>query len=229
MAITPERQKLIDQITKLMAVADGTNHSAEADSFREKAAELMAKHNLSYTDMKTQDDYQIVDEKSGRGTLATYETSLLHALADINGVGLLLYGNDYRFVGRPSDIEAFRYMKEIVYGQRTLAWRAYYPVKWGKHPGAKHLNQWKNGFALGVRSKVRQMMKAADTKTQQWGLVPVDPAKMALKWFDENMQKTTEKKSKAGKYNTDGYKAGASVSLNKGVSGSTGNKLQIAC
>jgi hypothetical protein len=223
--ITPERQALVDKVTKLLALADSTTHGPEADSARQMAATLMAKHNIASSDMSKKEAFETMDVKTDRASVAKYESILLKSVANFNGVAIILVGTNYRFIGAPSDLAAFEYMRDTIYQQRTSIWRAYYPAKWGKHPGAKELNKWKLGFAFGVAEKVRSLTAAMESKVQEWGLVPVDPAKQALDWYKiENTIR--EGRGRSSMYNADGREAGKNVTLNKGVE-AQGAKLAL--
>lgn len=224
--ITPERQALVDKVTKLLALADSTTHGPEADSARQMAATLMAKHNIASSDMTQKEAFETVDVKTERSSVAKYETILLQMVAEFNGVAILLHGTNYRFIGTPSDLAAFGYMRDVVYQQRTAAWRAYYPVRWGKHPGAKELNKWKLGFAFGVAEKVRALTAAMESKVQEWGLVPVDPSKQAMDWYKNENSVREGRAGRASRYNRDGLEAGKNVALNKGVE-AQGAKLAL--
>lgn len=227
MTITNDRKKLIDKVTKLFALAEGTNHTAEAEAARNMGIELMAKHNLSYSDMTIKEEFTEKFEETQRKNAPAYETSLLGAIAKMNGVALIITGNaNYRFIGRPSDLEAFEYMRTIVYQQRDASWQAYYKATYGKHPGAKYLNRFKNGFAIGVQRKINGLMNQMNCKVSEWGLVPVDPSRQALDWFKEKNHVRESTSSRSLRCSTAGVQAGQNINLNRGVTQQTG-RLQI--
>lgn len=229
MTITLERQKIIDLIVKLLAKAEGTTFEAEAEMFRAKAIQMMADYNIAAQDMKKKEAFRTMDINSGRQSLAKYETTLLHAIADFCGCAILRYnGTDYRFIGTDSDLQAFDYMREVVYRQRTDAWRTYYPVRYGKHPGAKYLNLWKMGFAYRVLAKLDALTKAMTKEVTERGLVLLDPAKQALAWYEKDNKVTAGKATKPANFDHAGYKAGKDVSVNQGLEGKVANPvLQI--
>lgn len=55
--MTPEQKRLLDRITKLLALAGSTTFSAEAQTAREMADKLMAEHKI------------VVGEKPGQDTI----------------------------------------------------------------------------------------------------------------------------------------------------------------
>ena len=226
--LTDSRKKLVDRITKLLAQADSTQYTEEAETARRLAAELMAKHNIAHADVTAEEDYQIVTEDSGRQSKAKHDVALLNVIASINGVAMLTVGNTkYRFVGKQSDIDAFNYMRGLVINQRNAAWRHYYQTRWDKHPGATELNKWKLGFAYGVAALIHSMVKSSEQGHQSWGLVPVDPAKQALDWYKQD-HTTRSAQPRASQYSSAGYSAGQNVQLNKGVAQQSGKQLALA-
>jgi hypothetical protein len=81
-------------------------------------------------------------------------------------------GRNYEFLGKPQDLEAFRYMREIVSAQQGRAWMDYLSL----HPDcARQRVSWKNSFANGVAEKVDELMHAAtlQQKALRQDLVPV--------------------------------------------------------
>lgn len=229
MTINIDRKKLIDKVTKLMALADGTNHGPEAESARRMAAELMARHNLTYSDLDSKEvPFATRDESTGRQSLAAYETHLLAALAAFNGVCLLKHnGKDYRFIGRQPDLEAFDYMRDIVNQQRQASFRSYYLEHYGKHPGAAIRARYFNGFAIGVTRKLAELRDQMNSKVQEWGLVPVDPSMQALAWYKEHAKVRDARQGRGLSCNKAGIEAGKNVSLNKGVTQTGTETLKI--
>ena len=209
-----DRQKLIDKVVKLLALADSTIHSEEAETARRLAVELMAKHNVSIASIKAEDDedFIISQQLVGFDRKDTTKETLLCAIANFNGVGMITGVGYYKFIGKPSDIEAFRYMLAIILHQQSEAFKA-----WKKLNKGQKSAPWYWGFALGVSSKLLEMERMSNEKVQTWGLVPVTPAKSALDWYKmNNLTTSIQKVSKP--MNQDGFRAGQSVQLNKAVS-----------
>lgn len=225
--ISSDRQVLIDKVVKLLAKADSTTFDAEAETARNMAATLMARHNITIS-TTVEEPFTVDKEDTPRaGNNCKHEDILVNSVANLSGVAVIRGAGYYKFVGKNSDIEAFQYTREIVLQQRKSAWQSYYKTRWSKHPGASELNKWKLGFAYGVASKISALLTACDNKQQEWGIVPVQPHKQASAWYNES-NKTKQSASRQSQFNRDGYSAGSSVSLNKGVSQSSGKMLQIA-
>jgi Protein of unknown function (DUF2786) len=117
------RKKLIDTVTKMLALADSTGHEAEAATARGKVAELMAKYDISVD--KDLEGFKVEGEMRGGAPVPSYEFSLLGAIGNFCGVLVLRHGQNYKFFGKPQDLEAFRYMREIISAQQDRAWMDY--------------------------------------------------------------------------------------------------------
>ena len=140
--ISGDRKKLIDKIAKLLALADSSDFSEEAATAKNLAAELLAKHHVAIAELQAE-PYETDSQESAR--FVAHDVKLFSALAKINGCVLYMapersFTRDgcepgfirscsekkrYLFVGKPSDIEAFRYMREIVIAQREVALQSY--------------------------------------------------------------------------------------------------------
>src|SRR5271166_1165540 len=160
-AINADQKKMIDKIVKLLAKADNEGATPEeAKSFANAAAELMAKYNISLIETVKDEEFTTVSEQTGRKVAASYESSLLNAIARLTGVFMVVSNkNEFKYSGRPSNIENFQYMRDVVYLQRTAAWREFYPTRWGNHPGATELAKWKLGFAYGAGVKIQNLIE----------------------------------------------------------------------
>lgn len=240
MALDNARVKLINKIVKLLALADGTNHSDEAESAKRKAAEMMAKFNIEMSDLIKKDGVFTKSERvQTTRSVEPFDIHLVNAIAYFNGVCLLSgtrttekgYKYCYTFVGREVDIEATEYMIDIVKQQRKSAYDIYskeYIARYGKARWDKDWTdwrQWMNGFTTGVRSKLTELTNMSHKKVQEWGLVPVNPRDQALAWYDKNIQKSGKARNsrmKSGSWA--GYEAGKNVSIHKGVGADNGKK-----
>lgn len=125
----------------------------------------------------------------------------------------------YKFVGRPSDLEAFKYMREMAIAQREAALHTY-----SREPAHGNRDQWRLGFGMGVTTVVQKLMDAAENKQRGWGLEPVVPYKQAEGWFEQD-NKVCHSGNRQGQFSAEGFEAGKRVSLNKGVSTQGGRKL----
>jgi hypothetical protein len=151
-----ERKKLIDTVTKMLALADSTSFEAESSTAKAKAAELIAKY-----DIRAEGDlagFKLEGEMRGGAAMPSYEFYLSDAVGRFCGVLVLRRGPNYLFFGKPQDLAAFRYMRDITSAQQDRAWMDYLSA----HPDRiREKVSWKYSFADGVHEKVDELMRAA--------------------------------------------------------------------
>jgi len=225
--ITTERQNLIDKVQKLLAQAEATTFQAEAETFRDKAADLMAQHNITLTDTK-EDQFQ---EKMYDDVVPLHDQHLRNAIARFNSVFLLrvkITSIDYtvKVVGTRADIEAYEYMTSTTHRQRNTAFIKFVGDRNG-NVNQKDREAFYLGFAYGVNNQVTDLLAAQDNKIQQWGLVPVDNRKKAEDWYKQD-NKVSKGHRCTAKYEYAGVEAGRKANLNRGVTSASGKRLAIA-
>jgi hypothetical protein len=221
MTLTNERKDLINKIVKLMALAEDQAGKPEADVARNKAAELMAKNNLALQDLESAKATFVKQVKNmGRRTHYKFDTLLWNHVFRFNGVALLLRGDGaYIYIGEQQSIDAAEYMVDMLLEQRKHAVKVWaddeQKAGWGR-PGTTDQDKFKNGFAMGVGQKLRNLSSMANTKVQEWGLVPVDAADTALAWYKQD-NNVRNGRSGNTSYHGAGLAAGRNASLNKGI------------
>jgi len=233
MTITPERQKVIEKVVKLLTLAESTNHIAERETASTLAAELMAKYEISLGDVK-KEEFEFVDYDTGVKTHYPERSRMIRAIGRFNGVTIILYSGDelshtsYRLVGRPVDIEVVKFMYDIIRQQQRVARAEHiqtFLARYGRRARQLDGERFDRGFALGVEALLWDLTKATQTKKQEWGLVKVTSmaqvAKDALLWYKETHRIHPGGSMRSGG-SRDGYDAGKSVSLYRGVSAPTG-------
>lgn len=228
-----DRQKMIDKIVGLLALADSTNHDEEADTARKMAGKLMAKYSIDFTDVKegetvtfTQEDYCNINPQK-------YEVQLENAIGKFNGVLIITVtkwgGSKYiRLVGSRENIDAHMYMMDLVKSQRNNAWNIFranqdfldQPVT------QKEKAKWFMGYSYGVNNKVWDLINASAEAKQEWGLVVIDPVKAAEEWYKESHSLVT-RKNRASQFSTAGLNSGRNVNLNRAVTTSNRPTLMI--
>lgn len=120
-----ERQKLVERLLKLLALAQGSSFKAEAATARRMAEELIAKHNLELPSAK---DRTAIVVAEWRPTFAgaKWEFLLADAVGKLCGVETLRWGGDalvrLGFVGTVADVEVARYLLELLHRQRLSQW-----------------------------------------------------------------------------------------------------------
>jgi len=238
MAISNERIKLIDKVTKLLALANGTNHTAEAESAKRMAAELMAKNNLELSDLMQKEDIFTTEQRQhSQCKPARFETMLINVIAKFNEVCLLTRDNykdkmTLTYIGRTCDIEATLYMIDIVLRQRMVAWKAYRKEYEAKYcttlSKGETYTRWHNGFSAGVRDKLNELTTMSTSKVQEWGLVPVNGSEQALAWYHRNVGTTRPGRATKMKVSEAGRNAGKNVSIHKGINTEKPGRKYIA-
>lgn len=231
MNITEEQKRMIDKVTKLLSLADSTNHVAERETAKQMAAELMAKYNITLSDKKDT-IFNIVNEDLDEYNSHEHHITLMNALGKFNGVFVIVirhedYRKTLRYIGSEASLINFNYMREIVELQRNTAY-----LKQMEDPKyamdfrvPSQRNQWFLGYSYGVQAKLIELMKMRDQKIQEWGLVPVKEHEKAEDWYRKNVPNNLRKgRAPNSKFLSSGYQAGKQVSLNRAVpgNGSTG-------
>lgn len=238
MTLSNDRKKLIDKVVKLLALADSTNHSEEADTARRMAADLMAKHNIKLTEAEIRDEIERQKRTQSVKSMQKFDIDLIWAITKFNGVSAVFKDgvkfhekkSSFDFIGTPQDIEAADYMIDIVKQQRKQSYEVYKAdyIKNSSYDewdaDERDWRLWHNGFTMGVQRKLHDLKKAADNKINEWGLVVVNPHDIALKWFNENVEKTKTSKGRMRGGSRSGFESGKNVHLNKGVSTKTATK-----
>jgi hypothetical protein len=95
-------------IAKLLAKAKGTNNEHEAALFAAKAAELLAKHNLTEAMIAARDgaaDEPVVEQRMNRKTVAKWRQTIASGCAKLYFCRVLLYGSQLDFVGKKHNAE----------------------------------------------------------------------------------------------------------------------------
>jgi hypothetical protein len=229
-ALSDDRKKLIDTVAKILALAEGTSYAAEAETAKAKAANLIARYDISVDSLKDIEEFKVQTEFR-TGDMPSHEFCLLGVLGCFCGVLVMSTtrqhgGNNYQFFGKPQDIEAFRYMRDIVFAQRYRAWAEYL----SKNPD--HMRKsasWKNSFADGVEEKTNSLMRAAEKqqKSLRQDIVLVPREKQANEEWTRLFGNLGSYRGYGGEANAHGLEAGRSVSLNRGVNSSLGSIRQI--
>jgi hypothetical protein len=221
--MSSERKKMLDAVTKILALADSTNHEAEAATAKAKAAELVAKYDITIGS-KDLEGYKAGGEMRGDAAMPSYEFDLLDAVGKFCGVLVLRWGPDYIFFGKPHDLVAFHYMREVTSAQQDRAWQDYLSA----HPEcARQKVSWKYSFSQGVGEKIDALMRDATVqeKALRQDIVLVPRHWQAKTEYESLFGKIGGGYGYGGERNAHGFAAGKAASLNKGVTNSGGQRL----
>jgi hypothetical protein len=160
--------------------------------------------------------FKLEGEMRGGAPMPSYEFHLLDAVGSFCGVLVIRCGPDYKFFGKPQDLAAFRYIRDVTSAQQDRAWMDYLST----HPDrAREKVSWKFSFADGVHEKVDELMRAATVqqKAMRQDLVIVPRREQAKAEYECLFGKLWSGGGYGGESNADGHAAGKNVSLSKGV------------
>ena len=158
------KEKLIDKIKKLLALAGNNSNESEAMAAMAKVQELLAENNLSMADIpegeREDDDETVMENYSDKKRHQKWQVILLLALAKINECEYFAYHDNTRvIVGRKNRIEIVRSMADYLF---SLVERETKAAK------ADHTRQWITDFKLGMAVRIAQRLKerhAQDTES----------------------------------------------------------------
>jgi hypothetical protein len=229
-----ERTQLIDKVQKLLAKAEATTFPEEAKSFRNKAADLMAKYAIEHADFNSVPDYIIIDLDLDGDEPENWQIYLVNAVCRFNGMLCVTHasrawGNATKaiqLIGTASDHAAFAYMYDSALRQLGDALCGYLSTT-QKHT-ATDKTKYMLGFAYGLNDKVRELLAQRDNKIQEYGLVPVNNTQLARNWYEQTQGKLSMGKASSAQFERAGHAAGKNAHLNKGVQHNTPQtRLQI--
>lgn len=219
--------RVLDRLSKLMSLADSSNEH-EANLAAERAAQLMAEHQISAADLAgrgaakasvERGRIDAEDSDDGFSRVEAWHKGLAASIADAMGGRLWLhgYGRHQRFmmIGPPDVVASARYMylhleKQINRMSRAAA-RAHGETQ----------NAWRRAYCLGMVGRVYERMLAGRKTAMQaatsTAMVHVDAQKKAVdEAFDEMVLKPlprTGAKLKRADAGSHGYVDGADVDL----------------
>ena len=173
-----DREKVIDTIRKLIALSEGTDSPAEAESAAAKAQKLLLKYNLDMAQVNSHieaEERLVGEEVFDSGELkneSNWIVRLYSGVARYNFCSIILkpswqpsYSTPVAIIGRKGNVEAVHYMVEgLVPRIRQMAKAA-----WQGYAGYEKKGKFTRGFlvgcALGIESKLHaewMQMQVAD-------------------------------------------------------------------
>lgn len=212
--------KTIEKIAKLLALAEGTCHEAEALSAKRRAAQLMAKHQIESIELGASDDFERDQMYFSRSRIIKWEVMTIHLVARYNGVFCVYFNastgrkSGMKFLGRSSDLECFHYMLDVVVQQRDHAFTEYRD-KWEPGMPSRNLDAWMTGFNTGLSHKLDELRKMENTIVEEKGLVPVSAYEQAKAAWDGGIGKNRWRQAQSSMA---GYTAGRNTSIHRGIS-----------
>ncbi|MDJ0556214.1 MAG: DUF2786 domain-containing protein [Microcoleaceae cyanobacterium MO_207.B10] len=156
-------RSLLEKISKLLALANSPNEN-EAALAAEKAAELLAKHNLCIADLGEDQDEDItkgIIDKTGR--YVTWKMWILAGIASANGCQAMrsTYTGEMRLVGTETNIMVSKYLYQYL---TTVVDKL---VKQHRGKGRSFIH----GFRVGCATRLRQRLENRRKQMEEKGLV----------------------------------------------------------
>lgn len=153
-------KSLLEKISKLLALANSPNEN-EAALAAEKAAELLAQHNLCIADLGKDEDEDItkgIIDQTGR--YVTWKMWILAGIASANGCQAMRssYSGEMRLVGTKTNITVSQYLYQYL---TTVVDKL---VKQHKGKGRAFINAFRVGCATRLRQRLEQRRKQMEEK-----------------------------------------------------------------
>ncbi|MEM1172449.1 MAG: DUF2786 domain-containing protein [Cyanobacteria bacterium P01_H01_bin.35] len=153
-------RNLLEKISKLLALANSPNEH-EAALAAEKAAELLAQHNLSVADLGEDKDEDItkgIVDKTGR--YVTWKMWILAGIANANGCQAMrsTHTGEMRLVGTETNITVSQSLYEYLTAVVDKL------VKQHKGKGRAFINAFRVGCATRLRQRLEQRRKNMEAK-----------------------------------------------------------------
>lgn len=231
--MNPEKQKIIDKVTKLLALSENNSNTPEAEAARNKAASLMAQYDISIIQAQEKPQFDVLENVLTRIKPIKYDSVLIRIVASFNQVEYLIQHGSYGdrgkniFIGRQQDIESLNYMLAVLFQQRKVSWKKHlseFKQIHNRPPKEKEKVAWMMGFAFGIRSKLDNIVEIKEARIEEKGLVPLNLKDQALAEYEKNHGGVRTSKGKPISYSRDGYDAGKAAHINKGVETQNGVK-----
>jgi hypothetical protein len=160
--LSPEQQKVIEQVQKLLALSKSANQN-EAALALAKAEELLEKYRLDMTqiEMMTGQKEEIVQDEEplfDSPNIEAWESKLANGIAHLYGCAAIrVHDTMMKIVGRPSDIIFVRYLTTYI----TLEL-----FRLSVDPLYKKRKSYKDSWFLGAVEVILKRLRLAKAETQ---------------------------------------------------------------
>lgn len=225
------RKKVIDQVLKLLALAESSTHAGEISAARAKAEELLLRHEIALGELQSPEDgFESAEHDSGYARAGKFRIRLADMAARFNGT-YLVYRQEkttrYVLYGRPADVAHTIYMYGILAEQMERARRraaAALRLERGRAMVTAESNGFCAGFCNGVQDKLAALTRIVEDRRQEEGLVPLS-VYLQLRAAAEAAYRSHHKVGKSGwrgslvdrEHFANGYRDGAQAAVHRGV------------
>jgi hypothetical protein len=166
-AADAERQ-MIDKVLKLLAMAEGTDNSAEAEAFSAKAAQLITDHRIHperLSQVHRTDQLEVLRIPLGRGAYIRGRVALLAAVARAHDCELVYQTLETGTVGLVAGFRSDLSTVEMLYTSlHTQASAQMAEVRRGTGAATQ---QWRRSFLFGYASQVATMLELSVETTMK--------------------------------------------------------------
>jgi hypothetical protein len=232
------RKKVIDQVLKLLALAESSTHAGEINSARQKAEELLLRHEIALGELSApEEEFARCEHDSGYARAGKYRIRIADMVACFNGT-YLVYRQEqttrYILYGRHADVTNTIYMYGILVEQMQRARRrtaTELRQRYGRAMLSAESNGFCAGFCNGVQDKLTSLTRIVEDRRQEAGLVPLS-AYAQLRHAAEAAYLRDHKVGKSGwrgslldrEHFDHGYRHGSQASIHRGVAATAGKK-----
>jgi hypothetical protein len=179
--MSPERKKIPDRLTKILALAEGSGFDAEADTARRLAQAIMAEHGMSAADVEDA-EFELRVVPSYFDTDVQWDRIFKWAIARLNNCAPLIRGKFDRpdaadkvtaflYVGCPLDIDAALYMTGELIRQRGRAF-----IEYAAQGGADGNAKFFFGYAKGLEARIEDILARTEASMAAQGKKHLGPS-----------------------------------------------------
>ena len=234
---------VLARIKKLLSLADSSNEN-EAAAAASKAQELMFKYNLEISAVENLDlrPDEKVDQHNfdiglgeGKKNVANWKSWLFVAVAQTSMCQPYIahgYRTTYaRVIGRKAVVEVAQYTYSWLIHELERLSNAYMAnqIWFDQYDSRRMRRSWLEGASLGVSRKLRADFDARKVETEQSTALVVVRDKEIQDWMDDNGLQLTSRKATVASQDrrayTAGYQAGSNLSVTRGVTGGTTQRI----
>lgn len=158
---------LVAKVRKLLAMAEGTPNSNEADAFSRKAAELIAEHRIDPDRLQAEatDDLDVLELVLGRGAYVRGRLALLQAVAEAHGCRVVFEVTDQGTVAFIAGFRTDLATTELLFN--SLHSQASSRMSRERRATAAATQQFRRAFLFGYADEIRQMLAATADDVQR--------------------------------------------------------------
>lgn len=236
------KEQAIDKIKKLLRLANGTNFEQEAATAMNMLRDLLAKHNLSMSEIENEDKrvkQSSIDDlvknpfKQSKGN---WQTQLMMVIAEYCKCRVLISSPNNIIIGMPFEVEICSYTYEMLHSQidkmckklrRDL--RKERESSYGYRQDRRNSSFNTRGYTMGIIETLKKRLFEREKYEQEKGLIVVEHS--ALVEYCSRLKRSTSSiggRGGSGDMYKKGLQDGYKLNISKGISkAKTGNQKLI--